>query len=414
MPLESETEAPVWLRIRRSGRFGPERLEEIAADAARSAESRGRVSQHVNNVFFSLDPERVALSARDVAAAAARPDLAPEARDVLEELFVTLFFFRHVRELGGGGLSRPDRVLRAHLSGWRRDRRLGRRLAERHAETLEGGVRFVLGEREAAYRHFDRARRDLLRAGELRHHNRGLLSMRGLETFRGWAREAAPPRPAPRMLEDRPLRDDRPLVFAAMDGVYYARYARRLIETAAGRCNLHLHVVNAGETPLIEAPHARHSVEEAPGAGPHYYATVRFLHARSILERYGRPMLIADADAYFVGEPSRLLQATRDRDVVLNAAPHWRLPRAYRAVVPWRFAMAGLFVAQPTSGAAAYLALFERLHDALVRDDPAGPHWWVDQALLCAAADVAEAEGRGLRIGRRMMFGPSGMKQSKL
>jgi hypothetical protein len=158
-------------------------LDKIIAGASGDDADRKALSRRLNNLF--LPPVRAELAAtlEEILEAANAATTAPAARDVLHEHFVTMFFHRHVAELTGPGAGNAA-DLRPYREG------IGA-LSRQHREMLLAGFSYLQGRIETAYDHFDQARAALLREGELRHHNRGLLSLRPMALFQSWARPGA-------------------------------------------------------------------------------------------------------------------------------------------------------------------------------------------------------------------------------
>jgi hypothetical protein len=233
---------------------------------------------------------------------------------------------------------------------------------------------------------------------------------------RGPARQppGSPPRPGPTFTSDLPFSEALPIVVVCFDRAYYELYGDRLIQTSRGRANLHLHIINPGDVALRSSPNVRYSVEETPTATKGYFATARFLILRCLLRHYGQPLLTSDADAQFEGSPQDLFDRARKLDVLMNAATRPQSPRRYLAAVPWRRVTAQLFVANPTPGAEAFLTIYEQLYDGLVSSDPGGPHWWIDQALLCVTSDLISLEGRNVAFRQKWLFRNAHLKQGKL
>ncbi|MDB6180988.1 hypothetical protein [Paracoccus fistulariae] len=371
------------------------------------------ISRRLNNAFLNVKPANVDLTLDQVLD---RMDQAtPQMRDVLNEFLVQLFFHQHAKTLTPRLLR--NRTLRDIAKS---DPAVGRMVEYLSADPgiaphlLTAGEYYLRGQLKPAYAEFDRARQLLLQQGNLRHHNRGLLALRDLDCLARWADEGPDPvLPAMQFTSDKPFDTALPITVIGLDGGYFSRYGRRLIETSAGRSNLHFHVINAGDAQLIDAPNIRYSTEDAPDATNGYYAISRFLRLPALLDRYGMPLMTSDADAFFHGSPASAFAAGRGADIVLTATKGRDNQRGYLAAVPWRHVMGGVLIANPSQGAQQYLRIFGRLYAGLTRDAGA-PQWWVDQALLSATADLAKLRRLPIKVAYDWLFPKSGMKQSKI
>ena len=376
------------------------------------------LSRRLGNVILVSPSDTITLTAGDLARRLAEPGIRPRLRAVLSEFLVSLTFHHHAEDLTGALRAQSPAALAARSD----DLGLALQSLSRAGGPVPGlaeaGIHYLRGDLLPAYAAFDTARLALEAETDqtvVGHHLRGLQSLRALPLLAAWAEQ---PGLAPALA---PLRfgpggrftDPLPIVVIGRDGGYYRRYAARLVETARGRANLHFHVANPGDVPLLEGPHLRHSLEDAPGATNGYYATMRFLRLPELLTHYDRPLMTADADASFTGSPQALFDLLAGQDLVMNAARGLNTPRAYLAAVPWRRVMAHGFLAAPTAGARAWLETFGKLYAGLTADG-AGPQWWIDQALLSATTDLMRHQGRAPRIDMRWLYPKSGMKLGKL
>lgn len=388
-------------------------VDNAVAIRARNPERLNNISRRLNNAFLNVGPQDVTVTLNDVLdrIGAATPQM----QNVLNEFLVQLFFHKNADALRPRLLH--SRTLR-DLS--KNDAEAARVIAHLANEggvaghLLTAGSHYLRAEYEAAYAAFDTARQALVKTDDLRHHNRGLLALRDMKTFAGWA--ANGPDPAlPRMqfTSDRRFDNNLPITVIGLDGGYLKRYGARLIETSADRSNLHFHVVNPGDAELVQAANVHYSVEEQPDATNGYYAIIRFLRLPALLDHYGVPLMTSDADAFFVGSPAKAFAAGKGKDIILAAAKGANNPRGYLAAVPWRYIMGGLLVANPTAGAQKFLQIFGRLYTGLTRDSGA-PQWWIDQALLSATADLAKLQGLPIKTDYDWLFPKSGIKQSKM
>lgn len=393
----------------------PERLDIAVLDRMILAAEGNRdrlnlLSKKLHNAYSSFSAKNTHI---DPQALVARIGQGGAESDVLREYLVTRFFQRNIRELS----KENGRVLRLDGQAARDLAVTLPALTETHIAMLNGGIAYIRKDLEAAYTLFDAARRSLMASGTVRHHNGGLLSMRPFSAFKHWSRgDFGVLKPAPLakpiFISDARFSTDFPVVVVGMDRIYYDRYAQRLIDSARGRANLHFHIVNPGDGALYSEPHVRYSVETAtcPTAG--YYASLRFLHLQVFLSHYERPIMTADADSYFFDSPQPVVNFSRGADVAITTGTDVVPKRAFLAAVPWRVNMANIFVANPTHGAERFLSSFVNIYQGLASDDPTGPHWWVDQALLSIVSDIVEPEG--VFIKRGWLFKKSGMEQRKM
>lgn len=188
------------------------------------------ISRRLNNAFLNVKPANVDLTLDQVLD---RMDQAtPQMRDVLNEFLVQLFFHQHAKILTPRLLR--NRTLRDIAKS---DPAVGRMVEHLSAEPgiaphlLTAGEYYLRGQLKPAYTEFDRARQLLLQQGNLRHHNRGLLALRDLDCLARWADEGPDPvLPAMQFTSDKPFDTALPITVIGLDGGYFNRYGRRLIE----------------------------------------------------------------------------------------------------------------------------------------------------------------------------------------
>lgn len=390
--------------------IGPRAIDRLLESGQDDPAQLWALSRKLNNVFLRGKPVPLTLDQLGRRLPLASPGL----RAVLAEFMVQLFFHHKAQELTG-----PLRQLGlAQLEAQHNP--IGRCLRLINAEggvaeaLINGGIHYIRGEIPAAYDRFDSGRRALLAGQSTSHHNRGLMSMRPMATFADWASSGAGPALPPlEFVSDARFARELPIVVIGLDGGYFARYAKRLIDSAAGAVNLHFHIVNPGSAPLTEAPNLRYSTEQAPGANIAYYASARFLRLPRLLAHYDRPLMTADADAYFTGRPDALFKRLGQTDIMMTAASGLDNKRGYLAAMPWRHVLAGIFAAAPTAGAERFLAVFGRLYAGLAAEGRM-PEWWVDQALLSATADLLRRQAEPVGIEQDWLFRYSAMRQDKI
>lgn len=167
---------------------------------------------------------------------------------------------------------------------------------------------------------------------------------------------------------------------------FFRSWIRRVEEIGARHDGLHFHVI------------FRHKVDEAlldsmAKAGKNlggrliisfeitsgefdraYFASARFLHGRTFLDKFGCPIWFVDADAELVESQTPLNPRAHASDRVhglLSFGPNY-------GYVPWR-AFGATWLYAPASGAAAgFLDLVSQCIKYLW-DERAGRNWWIDQ-----------------------------------
>lgn len=377
-------------------------------------EQLDQAARRLGNVLMKVPRQKITLTPAKLIETMDRADISTELKTEIEEFLALLFFSRNaplfrgpMRRVPLSAIRLLSRDVAATLD------RLS--AAGGHVPALtQAGIDYLRGHLIEAYEGFERARLSLIGGGVLRHHNRGLLSLRPLSTFSDWAKSGGPPDLPPISYEsDRRFADDLPIVVIGVDGGYYSRYAARIAETAGGLANVHFHIANPGDAEILDGRHLRHSYENAPDANNAYYATMRFLRMPQFLAHYDRPLMAGDADAFFTGSPRPAFDLLGKNDIALTSSNTPDGRRAYLSALPWRKIMAGIFLARPEDGAVDFLRIFSSLYAGVMREN-GGVAWWVDQALLCATADLCELEKRPVRIRKDWLFPLSGLKQDKL
>lgn len=271
---------------------------------------------------------------------------------------------------------------------------------------LEAVTLFAKGEVESAYVKYDEMRQ-ALRGGEyVGPHTQGVLSMRPLaELAAVVAAGGASPR-APIQFAEGHFAQKRPIVVIGVDPVYHDRYAARMVASVNGAFNVHFHVCNPGEVKLIAADNVRYSFENNPDAAAPFYATMRFLALRQILQTYDAPLMTLDADSVSSGSVAGLFDILPDYDVALNTS------KDARGVLPWRLLIAQVFAVNPTEAAREFLRSFEAQFDHLMAQD-GSVSWYVDQALLTSTLFLTQQRQPETRLLVRGLSRLSGTMQSK-
>lgn len=274
---------------------------------------------------------------------------------------------------------------------------------------LEAVQYFCAGDVHKAYVKYDEMRL-ALRAGEfIGPHTQGALSVRSLAEF-SKAIDDAKTRKSPRDPITFPaghFAKKKPIVVIGVDPVYHDRYAARMVQTANGAVNVHFHVCNPEALKPIAAENVRYSFETNPSATAPYYASMRFLALRQILQTYQAPVMTLDADSAMRGEVPLLFGMMDEFDVALNTS------RDGRGVLPWRYINAQVVGANPCEAAYGFLSNFEVQFDHLMAQDGAVT-WYVDQALLTSSLLLTKERAPETRFLVRGLSKLSGTRQSKV
>lgn len=229
----------------------------------------------------------------------------------------------------------------------------------------------------------------------------------------------------------RPAADDAAaVVLCACDAVYLRRFGALFSQSidafSAPSTLIHLHIVAPDtETPsVIDAIRARlrtcrlrYSHEPLPiglGAAEQrtFFTCARFLRLPDFLAHYRRPMVVADIDAVFLGDPAGMTAALdADRPLALLYAPT-TLAYLYDAVG------AGLLAALPTTPVAQ---TFDTIKAFLLSWLSEGRmHYFLDQVALGLGVGVVNARGTTLGIrsferrGAEVALGGAGFVQMRL
>lgn len=274
---------------------------------------------------------------------------------------------------------------------------------------LEAVEYFSAGNVHNAYLKFDEMRRALHSGEFVGPLTQGAMSVRSLEEF-SKAIDQAKTRKSPRDPITFPaghFAEKKPIVVIGVDPVYHERYAARMVETANGVVNIHFHVCNPEALKPIAAENVRYSFETNPLATAPFYASMRFLALRQILQTYQAPVMTLDADSAMRGEVPLLFGMMDEFDVALNTS------RDGRGVLPWRYINAQVVGANPCEAAYGFLTSFEAQFDHLMAQD-GSVTWYVDQALLTSSLLLTKERAPGTRFLVRGLSKLSGTRQSKV
>jgi hypothetical protein len=274
---------------------------------------------------------------------------------------------------------------------------------------LEAAQFFAAGDAQNAYLKFDEMRRALLAGEFVGPHTQGTMSIRPLEEF-SKALDQAKTQTSPRDPITFPggqFAEKKPIVVIGVDPVYHERYAARMVETANGVVNIHFHVCNPEALKPITADNVRYSFESNPAATSPYYASMRFLALRQILQTYEAPVITLDADSAMRGEVPLLFGMMDNFDIALNTS------RDGRGIMPWRYINAQVVGANPCEAAYGFLTNFEAQFDYLMAQD-GKVTWYVDQALLMSSLLLTKERAPETRFLVRGLSKLSGTHQSKV
>jgi hypothetical protein len=266
---------------------------------------------------------------------------------------------------------------------------------------------YVIGDVRTAYRDYAAMGR-ALRGGEfIGPHTIGALSVRSLEEFEQ-AVQAAPRHDSRLTLRTgTPFSLPGPVLLVGVDAGYHQKYAQRLVSSARGTINFHFHICNPVGVEFIEAENVRYSYEFKENPNAAYYASMRFLILRQILQTYGVTVVSMDADAVMTGERPWLFDMMEDLDMAIGTFS------GIRGVMPWRYLNAQVVAANPTPQTERFLRYFEAQFELLMAQD-GEVTWYVDQALLTSSLILARAHGFADRIAVLGLSYLSGARQSKV
>lgn len=276
-----------------------------------------------------------------------------------------------------------------------------------HRHFFEAAVAYRNGQVSRAFAGFDRARQLFDVGWTAYHHQVGAHSLRPMPELLAAAARGGGPATDFAFDDAGGFNADLPVIAIGVDQLYYDRYAPRWVEAAESRVNVHFHVANPDPARLHRGENLRYSFETVKAPSPAYFATMRFLHLHRLLERYRRPVIVSDADAFLSGDPDILIKAASRQDLAITGASD------FRVCLPWRDLLAGAVLARPTDGAFRFLACFRSLYSH-VTAGPRGPQWWVDQALLVASLAVLRESGAAPAVLCGRILPAAGFKQSKL
>lgn len=199
---------------------------------------------------------------------------------------------------------------------------------------------------------------------------------------------------------------------------------------AAAGVGLHINVIFGGEedAALIEgiacAAEAAGidlavSTEASAGWELAYFASSRFMHARALLEAFGCPVFLSDADMQ-VTNPAHLVARAlpgmlASAQVMAVIDPPWQ-----NAYVPWRRIAAGAVLLPANANGMAFAGAAAGCL-AHAWDPARGPLWWIDQLALETARLALLREGSAAArlvnfrsLPSRAIVRPAGWKEARL
>jgi len=118
-----------------------------------------------------------------------------------------------------------------------------------------------------------------------------------------------------------------------------------------------------------------------------FYASIRFLIAKQLLNYYECPLLITDIDAGFTGKLLDFNFEKQGSDISFKL-------RSDSNLFPWRLIPAGTVIINNTEGAARFLDCFSSYFYTIYAEGEGNDIWWVDQSALYSL--YRYFEGRGL------------------
>lgn len=275
---------------------------------------------------------------------------------------------------------------------------------------LQAVVHFSRGDVDTAYVKYDEMRKGLLAGEYVGPHTQGALSIRSLGEFSqviDAARLGQSIRAPIQFERSQHFTEKKSIVVIGVDPVYHDRYAARMVDSVNGAFNIHFHVCNPGNMTFLNGDNVRYSLEINPAATAPFYATMRFLALRQILQTYEAPVMTLDADSVSNGEVAGLFNILPDFDIALNTS------KDSRGVLPWRFLIAQVVGANPTEAAHEFWRSFEAQFDHLMAQD-GGVTWYVDQALLTSTLLLTQQRQPQTRLLVRGLSSLSGTTQSKV
>jgi tetratricopeptide (TPR) repeat protein len=202
----------------------------------------------------------------------------------------------------------------------------------------------------------------------------------------------APTAPSLDIVEGAAVAGAQTIVYVACDDVYRRTFVpamlRSLAQNAALDCAVVLHIVNPTDDPPLAdltagiGPErfvvARERVDLAPfGAqAKTWYACTRFLQLPELIKRWGKPILMLDADLMAIRPLAPLLEMSAHADIGL-------MSHALKRADIWSLTYADVLHVNPTPGAMDYLDLTRRYVAHFLK--PGNAHWFLDQAAMAGA-----------------------------
>jgi hypothetical protein len=193
-----------------------------------------------------------------------------------------------------------------------------------------------------------------------------------------------------------------PVFLCCCDGRYFRRFAAELCQSLATvrpGATMHFHIAapEDADLELARSLAARHvtltlniTLETTP-LFPHpvYYTCNRFLVAPMLLQRYGQPLLVLDADSVVLDDLHMIDGAVREMDFACFNTGRIEPASVFQATIMY-------FAASP--GAMRLLDILGRLVLAKLAMPPA-LSWMLDQAALYSAIRYVEKHAPEITIG---------------
>jgi len=193
-----------------------------------------------------------------------------------------------------------------------------------------------------------------------------------------WPREGLPAFEWGESAERHKGNIDGPIIMACCNDTYHHRFGQEFIDTLTPEGHIHIHVANA--SPEMRAQLEKDAVDKrlsysyedsgSLGIG-HYYAVMRFLNARSIMEYFNSDLVILDIDCEGISDFPDLIKMSQAYDVTYFRTGEY---------MPWLDHHAAYIYLTNSPGGQAYS---ERLR-AYIAAKLEKACWMLDQSSMCS------------------------------
>jgi hypothetical protein len=196
---------------------------------------------------------------------------------------------------------------------------------------------------------------------------------------------------------------DAPVHFCAADAKYFEKFAEAVTASAAAnkyRGTIHLHIVNptsstrdvreriANRHPDLAVNYSYSTHHDTADQRP-YFASVRFLAARSIMDLYGSDIIISDIDVSLSGQADELARGVDGADVAVRIRPR-------RNYFPWKRVIVNLMYIRRTEQNRRLLNYVAAYYHRVEGASGQNPIWGVDQSAFFYA--LTRAQHLNLRV----------------